>query len=45
MVRFWIEKDEIKKEIINLLKGVENINYLDDNLKEKYKIRFNDRKW
>lgn len=44
-VRFWINNKEAETIIIDSLSQIDNLTYLDKNLKEKYKINFKNRKW
>ena len=45
MVRFWIKRKEVGDKIVGLLDGTDHLTYLDEKLKEKYRIRFKTRKW
>ena len=45
MVRFQVRNENVKNTIISALQKINNLTYLDEKLKEKYKIRFKDKKW
>lgn len=44
-IRFWINNKKAEKVIINALSKIDKITYLDESLKEKYKINFKNKKW
>jgi predicted AlkP superfamily pyrophosphatase or phosphodiesterase len=45
MARFWVEDEKVKKRIIEIVSSIDHVTYLDEELRNKYKINFKTRKW
>ena len=45
MMRLWYHKKGIREKIVEAFKKVPELTYLDDELRERYHVRFKDRKW
>jgi len=45
MVRIWSEDKKVKQKIIDIVWNIDHVTYLDEKLKNKYKINFKNNKW
>ncbi len=45
MVRFWYHRKGVREKVVEAFRKVPELTYLDDKQREKYHIRFEDRKW